>query len=82
MKTSPIIVLASLCIATLALHAQPVMHARQQNVSGTPLNNQARFGSGPRTTAVPNSQVYLPDSLTLYSMSDTLLMSASYDPRG
>ncbi len=82
MRTSPIIVLAGLCIATLTLHSQPVMHARQQNVSGTLSHNQGRFGSGTRTTTVPNSQLYLPDSLTLYSMSDTLRMSAIYDPRG
>jgi len=30
----------------------------------------------------PFDQIYLPDTLILYSMSDTIRMSASYDPRG
>ena len=30
----------------------------------------------------PNTQIYLPDTLILYSMNDTLRISASYDPRG
>lgn len=30
----------------------------------------------------PNSQIYLPDTLILYTMNDTIRMSASYDSRG
>jgi len=36
----------------------------------------------PNKTASPNAQIYLPDSLILYSMTDTLLVTASYDQTG
>jgi hypothetical protein len=56
--------------------------AQQKNVSRAFLNKQAQLNSGLNKTASPNSQIYLPDSLTLYSMTDTILITASYDQKG
>jgi hypothetical protein len=56
--------------------------AQQKDVSGDFLDQQARLKSRRNKADAPNSQIYLPDSLTLYSMSDTLRMSASYNLRG
>jgi hypothetical protein len=36
----------------------------------------------PNKTTSPNAQIYLPDSLILYTMTDTLLVTASYDQTG
>ena len=40
------------------------------------------YNPKPNKSASPNAQIYLPDSLILYSMSDTLLVTASYDQTG
>ncbi|MFI5251210.1 MAG: T9SS type A sorting domain-containing protein [Bacteroidota bacterium] len=58
------------------------MITQQKDVSDAFLNKQAQRNLGPNKTAAPNSQIYLPDSLTLYAMSDTLRMSASYNQKG
>ncbi|HVO76165.1 MAG TPA: hypothetical protein VMT35_19225 [Ignavibacteriaceae bacterium] len=50
-----------------------------QRIAGTLSKRQAQSFEGLGKT---NDQVYLPDSLTLFSMSDTICMSASYDQRG
>lgn len=58
------------------------MAAQQKNGSGAFFNKQAQRNSGFNKTTVANSQVYYPDSLILYSMKDTILITASYDQTG
>ncbi len=58
------------------------MTAQQKNVNGVFLNKQDQFNSGLRKTAALNSQSYFPDTLILYSTSDTFRMSASYNEKG
>ena len=55
---------------------------RQRNRSVAFLSSQASSKSRLNNADAPNSQMYLPDSLTLYAMSDTLRMSASYNQKG
>jgi hypothetical protein len=56
--------------------------AQQKNISGDFFNKQAQLNSRLNKKTAPNSQVYLPDSLTLYSMKDSILITASYDQKG
>jgi hypothetical protein len=58
------------------------MAAQQKNGSGAIFNKQSQRNSGLNKKTAPNSQVYYPDSLTLYSMKDTILITASYDQTG
>ncbi len=58
------------------------MAAQQKHGSGPIFNKQAQLNSGLNKKTAPNAQIYLPDSLTLYSMEDTILITASYDQKG
>jgi hypothetical protein len=58
------------------------MAAQQKYGSGPFFNKLDQRNSGLNKKTAPNSQVYYPDSLTLYSMEDTILITASYDQTG
>jgi hypothetical protein len=58
------------------------MAAQQKNVPGAFLNRQAPRQSRLNKLDAPTSQIYLPDSLTLYSIGDTIRMSAAYNVGG
>ena len=58
------------------------MAAQQKYGYGPIFNKQSQRYSGLNKKTAPNSQVYYPDSLTLYSMEDTILITASYDQTG
>jgi len=58
------------------------MVAQQKNVLGVSFNKHDQRNSGLNKTAAPNSQAYFPDTLILYSTSDTMRMSASYNQKG
>ena len=58
------------------------MAAQQKHGYEPIFNKQSQHNSGLNKKTAPNSQVYYPDSLTLYSMKDTILITASYDQTG
>ena len=58
------------------------MAAQQKHSSGHFFNKQSQRNSGLNKKTAPYSQVYYPDSLTLYSMEDSILITASYDQTG
>ncbi len=82
--------LVFLAVLTALLIIIPAHNLRAQSTHNLNIDKDIPYSLydikfGPTNSAKANApfdQIYLPDSLTLYAMNDTLRMSASYDPRG
>jgi hypothetical protein len=58
------------------------IESQHKRVFGTFLNKQAQSNPRLNKTDVPKSQIYLPDTLVLYTTSDSIRLSASYNQKG